>query len=192
MRPAPLLLLVAVLACGNDAGRDAPLPDAARRPRDASTGPDGPTGESGLELHKTIESLSANDAARLCIAAEQRFTALSAQQRCRYAGIVASLTLQMGDFEALCNDAETLCLEDPRAAFNFRCGIAEDREGCTATVGDVEACYQARIATYGSLLGACSCADSAVAANRLEGTACNPPVPEACARITPRKCTSVL
>lgn len=192
MRPASLLLLVALLACGDGDGPNATPPDAARRPRDAASGPDGPTGESGLELHKTIEELDANDAVRLCIAAEMRFGALSPEQRCHYAGLVASLSLEMGDFEALCTDAEALCLEDPRAAFSFRCGIAEDREGCTATVADVEACFRARIEVYGALLGTCSCADAAVAANRLEGTACVPLPPEACSRITPRKCTSVL
>jgi hypothetical protein len=143
----------------------------------ASCGSDGDGGGSGLPSDGIAKDLPEEDARALCMWLEDTVNGFqpSNTQLC-----TASIALQTMS-EAECDAAVPDCVEfldmSQTEPDDFECETAMQEElgDCTATVGEIEACYRAAIDVQKKFVADTSCADA--------GKATQPMVPASCAAL---------
>jgi hypothetical protein len=126
-----------------------------------------PTVESGVPPAKTIDSLSDAEGAKLCDAyAAAAARVVTPAQACTLAGLLFSET------PADCQQFAQICRQNPDA-FNddgddgedpemddcpFR--SAEERQKCTASIDEIETCFNASLANARALISGLSCSNA--------------------------------
>jgi hypothetical protein len=159
--PLPLLLL-ALIKCSGDA--------------------QGGSGEinSGISSSKALSALTAQEAASGCEhmndAVEAHFNRSSAKT-----GLCTLLGLALSPDESSCVSQRDACLKSESGdsassspADEFECSDAsvEGWQGCSATVGDLEACLNDMLGAFDTLLSSYSCKDAGKATYTED---CSPP-----------------
>ncbi len=126
-----------------------------------------PTVESGVPPAKTIDSLTDAEGAKLCDAyAAAASRVVTPAQACTLAGLLFAET------PSDCEQFAQLCRQDP-GAFNdggdggddpemddcpFR--TADDRAKCTASIDEIETCFNATLANARALVSGLSCSSA--------------------------------
>lgn len=126
-----------------------------------------PTVESGVPPAKTIDSLTDAEGARLCDAyAAAAARVVTPAQACTLAGLLFSET------PADCQQFAQLCRQNPQAFESGDDGgddpemddcpfrAAEDRAKCTASIDEIETCFNATLANARTLVSGLSCSNA--------------------------------
>lgn len=197
----------AVLAgCGDDdddnggnAGGSAGSNAAGGGGAGAGSGPGaGPPLGSGLPGGKPVEQLSADDAQKFCTAAKAYATtklppALTEKFACNVQAALSSPS------DAECPAKVEDCLAQPPGENPFNpATITSDcesdlgeRAGCTATVGELEACLVATFDQAAALFGSTTCEGLRANLQNGEDALGEPPTPDAC-KVIEQKCPQLL
>ena len=190
---AAAMLAPAVLAgCGDD-DDDNGGSAGSNAAGGSGSGPGSPLG-SGVPGGKPADQLTADEAQKLCTAAKAYVTtkltpALTAKFACN---LQAALT---SESNAECPAKVEECLAQPPGEGTFGPGTVtddceselEERTGCTATVGELEACLVASFDAAVAVFGSVTCETLRVGLGNGEDPLPDPPTPEAC-KIIEQKC----
>jgi len=128
--------------------------------------------DTGLPRSKPLNEITDAEARRACEnVVDDLEIMLTREQDCTLEGLLRAST------EADCEAARDECLArpepDPPAPEDCSMSDASDFADCPATVGELEDCLDARLASNESFLRSLSCADAG-------GELSYPPLPEAC------------